>query len=146
MLRNARFIGQQTLVNFPLLIQESSWEGLSIDFMLGLLQSQQGFDIVIVVFDRNSKMAHFIASKKTSSATCLEFIFQSNYSFHGVCEYIILDRDIKSVSHFWSILWKRFNTSLNFSSTSHSQSNGQTEVVNQTLGNLVLYIFGEKPK
>lgn len=53
----------------PLLIQESSWESLSIDFMLGLLRTQQGFDIVLVVFDRNSKMARFIASKKSPGAT-----------------------------------------------------------------------------
>ena len=43
--------------------------------MLGLLQTQQGFNIVLVVFDRNSKMAPFIASKKTSSATYVLILF-----------------------------------------------------------------------
>ncbi|KAK1694461.1 hypothetical protein QYE76_011158 [Lolium multiflorum] len=56
---------------------------------------------------------------------------------HGIPASIVSDRDVKFMSYLWKSLMAKFGIKLLFSSSSHPQTDGQTEVVNRSLSTLL---------
>ncbi|GKB18265.1 RNA-directed DNA polymerase [Tanacetum coccineum] len=102
---------------------------------------------MMVVVDRFSKMAHFVpCSKKFDASQVARLYFAEIVKLHGIQKTLTSDQYVKFVSHFWRTLWTCMGSKLRFSSLHHPQTDGQSEVTNQSLGNLLRSLIGEHPK
>ncbi|GJP69600.1 hypothetical protein CLOP_g592 [Closterium sp. NIES-67] len=122
----------------PLDPPQRPWQHVTMDYVTGLPAGPSGNDAILVVVDRLTKMAHFIACQQTITAEQTAQLFLANViRLHGLPSAIISDRDPKFTSNLWRHLWDQFGTKLQFSSAYHPQTGGQTERVNQTMEQLL---------
>jgi hypothetical protein len=77
----------------PLKIPEWKWEEITMDFIVGLLHTQKGYNSIWVVVDQLMKVAHFIPVNTTYSGARLAELYISRIvCLHGVLKKIISDR------------------------------------------------------
>jgi hypothetical protein len=115
-------------------IPSEPWETITMDFITHLPPTTHGYDAVMVVVDKLTKRAHFIATHdKASASDTAELYISRIFAQHGLSQSIISDRDSKFVSDFWKTLFTRLGTRLRFSTANHPQTDGQTERMNRTL-------------
>ena len=92
----------------------------------------------MVVVDKLSKATHFIHVKTTHKAANNNDIFMKEiFHLHEILKVIIFYRDPKFIGNFWKSLFKGPDTKLDFSTTYHPQTDGQTERVNQVLEDML---------
>ena len=90
-------------------------------------------------------MEHFIMCNKTNDASHVaKLFFREVVNLHGFPSTIVSNRDVKFVSYFLKTFWKLLGTTLKFSFAFHPQINGQIEVVNHSLGDMLRCLVGVK--
>nr|GEY22436.1 reverse transcriptase domain-containing protein [Tanacetum cinerariifolium] len=80
--------------------------GITMDFVTKLPKTSNGHDIIWVIVDRLTKLAHFIPTQETDSMETLRRLYiKEIVSRHGVSISIILDRDSHFIGNHYKVLW-----------------------------------------
>ena len=109
-----------------------------MDFVVGLPLTGRRHDSVWVVVDRLTKSAHFLPVRTDYSLEKVaELYIKEIVRLHGISVSIISNRDPRFTSRIWGKLQEALGTQLNFSTTFHPQTDGQSERVIQILEDML---------
>ncbi|CDO77172.1 hypothetical protein BN946_scf184675.g4 [Trametes cinnabarina] len=117
----------------PIPITSRPFEVVSMDFIPELPNSR-GYDNCLVIVDKLTKYALFIPTTTTVSAEDTAKLLSHHVVAHyGLPRQVITDRDTQWRNDFWGQLCKHMDIRHALTTAHHPQSDGQTEVLNQTL-------------
>jgi hypothetical protein len=112
---------------------EAPWDTISVNFIVELLESH-GYDAIICVVDSLTKHMHFIPMHTTINAEDTALLFLKEvWKHHGTPQVVISDRGPQFITRFMCELYKLLGIKLAMLMACHSQTDGQTEHVNQVL-------------
>ena len=114
-------------------VLQKTWMHLTVDFITKLLIIA-GKDVILVVYDRLSKMTHFIAIIEGTLAEGLVRLLQDNvWKLHGLLESVVLDRGPQFAAELTKELNRMLEIRTKLSTAFHPQTDGQTKRMNQEL-------------
>ena len=117
--RNKNHIEQPADKLMPNSIPERSWIHISADFITKL-PLVQGYNAILVVVDRLTKMVHFIPTTKETLVEDLARLFRDNmWKLHGLPKSIILDRGPQFVAGLMKELNRMLGIKSKISATFH---------------------------
>ncbi|MCO5563583.1 hypothetical protein L7F22_017228 [Adiantum nelumboides] len=105
-----------------------------MDFIFGLPKTSSRNEGIWTIVDRFSKQAHFIPVRKqiTTEQMAKNFLV-TVFKYHGMSRSIVSDRDPLMTRLFLRALWQNLHSTLRFSSSYHPQTDGQSEIVNSAV-------------
>ena len=114
-------------------IPEQPWRYIAMDFITDLPNSK-GYDTILVINDRLTKMSHFILCRKNLDARQFAtLLMQHIVRLHGIPRDIITDRGSLFTSELWKETTKNLWIERRLSTAFHAQTDGQTERTNAIL-------------
>jgi len=117
----------------PLKTPEGPWKEISID-IIGPLPKSNRKNAIVVIVDQFTKMICLKATTMNVSSEEIAKIYQDEiWKLHGVPRTILSDRRPQFTSRFMEDLIKALKTRRMLLTTYHSQTDGQTEQINQEI-------------
>jgi hypothetical protein len=93
---------------------------VTIGFRTKFPWKKRQHDSIIIVVYKLTKAPHFVPVKMTHRTTnILEICMSEIARLHGIPKAIVSEKNTKFTSILWRVLFKGFDTNMNFSTTYH---------------------------
>jgi len=127
-------------------VPQKMWTHLTVDFIMKL-PVVAGKDAILVVYDRLSKMTHFVAMTEGTSVEGLARLLWDNvWKLHGLPESVVSDRGPQFTAELMKELNKMLGIKTKLSTAFHPQTDGQTERMNQELEQYLRFFLENRQK
>jgi len=114
-------------------VLEKPWSHIIVDFITKLPLAQD-YDSIVVVYDRMTKITHFVPTTEKTSAEGVVRLFQDNiWILHGLPESIIIDRGAQFVVRIIKELNSMLGIDTKLLTAYHLQIDRQMKRMNQKL-------------
>jgi len=121
--RMEKLVGKLKLSEMP----EKPWMHLMVDFITKL-PVVVGKDAILVVYDRLSKMTHFVTTTEGTLVEGLVRLFRDNvWKLHGLPESVVLDRGPQFAAELMKELNWMLGIKMKLLTAFHPQTDGQME-------------------
>ena len=102
----------------------------------------KGYDSILVVCDRFSKMSHFIMTTEKITVKGLAKLFRNTiWKLHRLPESVISDRGLQFAAELIKELNEMLGIETKLLTVFHPQTDGQIERINQELEQYLKYIY-----
>ncbi|GJY10676.1 putative reverse transcriptase domain-containing protein [Tanacetum coccineum] len=119
-------------------IPQWKWDNITMDFIMKLPKSSQGYDTIWVIVDRLTKFAIFVPMRETDPMEKLARMYLKEVvTRHEILVSNIFDRDPRFALNFWRSLQNALGMNLDMSTVYHPQTDGQSERTIQTLEDML---------
>lgn len=119
-------------------VPDRPWESVSMDFVTQLPMTKGGNTQIMVFVCRLTKMVHFAALPTETDAIAVARCFVHNvFRLHGLPKTLVSDRDSKFTGKVWQEVHNLLGTKLNMTTAYHPQGDGQVEIMNQVLEDML---------
>ena len=127
-------------------VLEKLWTYLTVDFITKLPVVTRK-DTILVVYDRLSKITHFVATMKGILVEGLARLFRDNMQkLHRLLESIVLDKRLQFVADMTKELNSMLRIETKLLTVFYPQTNGQTERMNQELEQYLRFFVDHRQK
>jgi len=117
----------------PNTVPEKPWTHISMDFITKLPLAQ-GYDSILVVCDRMTKMAYFVPTTEKTLVEGIARLFWNNvWKLHGLPESIITNRGAQFTAGIMKELNQMLEIDTKLSTAYYPQTDSQTKRMNQDL-------------